>query len=75
MDLDQPKSKRSSKKPLIAAVIVVVILAVGLIGYNTVGLAMKKSQMASQIDKSKIAEYIGKKDKMLNYGIYLGLLI
>ncbi len=73
VDLDQPKSKRSSKKPLIAAVIVVVILAVGLIGYNTVGLAMKKSQMASQIDKSKIAEYIGKKDKMLDEWDLLGI--
>lgn len=56
---------RSTKTPVIAAVIAVVVLLVIVVGYGTVGLAMSKDRLASDIEDSEIPEFIDQKEQLL----------
>lgn len=49
-------NKKSGRKAT-AIIILVVVLVAGFLGYNTVGLAMTKKNLVSDIEKSEIKEY------------------
>lgn len=59
------RTPRSTKTPVIAAVIAVVVLLVIVVGYGTVGLAMSKDRLASDIEDSEIPEFIDQKEQLL----------
>lgn len=67
------RKKKSTKKPVIAAVIAVAVLLVAFLGYGTVGLAMNKSSLASKIEDSEIPEYIEQKEELLDEWEDLGI--
>lgn len=64
----QRKTSGKNKKivfAVTAAVLIVAIAAVGLIGYNIVGLTAKRNKLAEAIDSSKTEEYIARKDSLV----------
>lgn len=54
--------KKGSKKGLIAAIVAVIVLLAGFLGYSTVGMAMSKNHLAKKIQEQNVSYLVEKKD-------------